>query len=316
MNKKINYGIVATVLANILATPVTWAWGPERATFTMEKPATYPIFNSITDNPTIGDERDFVRVGEINADVTELRNEVKVTPGKKYLVYVYYHNNASATFNTAEQNRSGVAFETKMSSTFAETVTPEKRGKITATIMANNSEPGAVWDEAYLVVDEGEVQLKYVDGSAKIYNDWGTNRETLSTKLFTEEGTYLGLNALDGVILGCEEYHGVVTYQLLAESKDVPAEPEEPTEPEPEPEPEPEKTCATNPEMEGCQELPNTGPLEIVLAIIIILGIGGGGYYWYRTRKTLKETTAMTMGKVDGGDSSDGSSQKPDNMVE
>ena len=26
----------------------------------MEKPATYPTFNSITNNPTIGDERDFV----------------------------------------------------------------------------------------------------------------------------------------------------------------------------------------------------------------------------------------------------------------
>ena len=33
------------------------AWGPERATFTMDNPATYPTFNSITDNPHISDER-------------------------------------------------------------------------------------------------------------------------------------------------------------------------------------------------------------------------------------------------------------------
>ena len=298
MNIKVKYGAIAMGFLNAMAVSPALAWGPERTTFTMAEPATYPTFNSITDNPTIGDERDFVRVGEIDAEVTELKNEVKVEAGKKYLVYVYYHNNASATFNTAEQNRSGVAFETKMAATFDREVTPEKKGKVTATVMANNSNPGAVWDEAYMTIDEGAVTLKYVEGSAKIYNDWETNGSVLSTKLFTEEGTYLGLNALDGVILGCEEYHGVVAYQLLAEAKEVPVTPEEP-----------EKTCATNPEMEGCQELPNTGPLEIVLAIIIILGIGGGGYYWYRTRKTLKETTAITMGD-------EGSSQKPDNMVE
>ena len=300
--KKVKYGAIAMGLLNALTVSSALAWGPERTTFTMAEPATYPTFNSITDNPTIGDERDFVRVGEIDPEVTELKNEVKVEAGKKYLVYVYYHNNASATFNTAEQNRSGVAFETKMAATFDREVTPENRGKVTATVMANNSNPGAVWDEAYLTIDEGAVTLKYVDGSAKIYNDWGTNGSVLSTNLFTEEGTYLGLNALDGVILGCEEYHGVVTYQLLAEAKEVPVTPEGP-----------EKTCVTNPEMEGCQELPNTGPLEIVFAIIIVLGIGGGGYYWYRTRKTLKETTAMTMGE---GDSGEGASQKPDNMVE
>ena len=49
-----------------------------------------------------------------------------------------------------------------------------------------------------------------------------------------------------------------------------------------------QKTCATDPEMEGCKELPNTGPAEIVIAIVIILGIIGGGYYFYHTKKTLK----------------------------
>ena len=62
------------------------AWGPERATFTMEAPATYPVFNSITNNPTIGDERDFVRVGQINADVTDLKNEKEIVPCRHYLV--------------------------------------------------------------------------------------------------------------------------------------------------------------------------------------------------------------------------------------
>ena len=75
--KKIN-NIKTISLATALGLSLTGfisasAWGPERATFTMENPASYPTFNSITDNPTIGDERDFVRVGEINADVTDLK---------------------------------------------------------------------------------------------------------------------------------------------------------------------------------------------------------------------------------------------------
>ena len=51
----------------------------------------------------------------------------------------------------------------------------------------------------------------------------------------------------------------------------------------------PEKNCITNPEMPGCQELPNTGPVEIIMAIVIIIGIGGGGYYLYRTQKNPQD---------------------------
>ena len=86
-----------------------------------------------------------------------------------------------------------------------------------------------------------------------------------------------------------------------------------------------EQNCKTNPEMEGCQQLPNTGPLEIILAIIVIAGIGGGGYYLYRTRKTLKTAESVAKGEEakhkdtpeeHKGTPEDPSSQKPDNMVQ
>ena len=67
--------------------------------------------------------------------------------------------------------------------------------------------------------------------------------------------------------------------------------------------------------MPGCQELPNTGPLEIVLAIVIITGIGGGGYYLYRTQRTLKTVEDAVSGKDAAKDNTDTSSQKPDNMI-
>lgn len=49
-----------------------------------------------------------------------------------------------------------------------------------------------------------------------------------------------------------------------------------------------EETCATNPNLEGCQRIPSTGPLEIVMAVIVVLGIAAGGFYLYRTKHTLK----------------------------
>lgn len=193
-----------------------WGWGPERTTFTMEEPATYPIFNSITDNPTIGDERDFVRIGEINSDKTELGNEVEVVSGKQYLVYIYFHNNASSIYNDSEHENSGVAMATHISSTFSPVITAKEMGGVSATITAENTDPKSVWDGAYMTTSADRIELHYVEGSAKIYNDWEANGSVMPSGLFSEEGTLLGLNELDGVIPGCEEYHGVVSYVLEA----------------------------------------------------------------------------------------------------
>lgn len=439
----------ASILGLSLSTIASvFAWGPEnRPTFTMEEPATYPTFNSITNNPTIGDERDFVRVGEIDAEVTDLKNEVEVVPGRQYLVYIYFHNNASSTYNDSAHDHSGVAIRTRMANSFSTVLTPENKGTITSVITADNANPADVWDEAYMTTTTKKVLMHYVPGSAKIYNDWKTNGNTMSTDLFTQEGTLLGLNSLNGVIPGCEEYHGIVTYVLQAEelggtidktvstdgnnysesakvkpgdevyfklaivntgdieltnavvrdslpegltlvpgsvelrandsttpdvlsddisgagynlgtigtgntvyityratvggdfdcegtellnnaeliydsdtdsgdsSKDsasvnvVRADCEEPETPpldncETNPGKEgcqAEKTCLTNPEMEGCQQLPNTGPVEIIMAIVVVIGIVGGGYYLYRTQKVLKTVEDDVIGKPTSG---------------
>lgn len=434
--------IVLTFLAaSLVSAAGASAWGPDRATFTMEKPATYPTFNSITNNPTIGDERDFVRVGQINADVTQLTNETEVVPGHQYLVYIYFHNNASSTYNDSAHNHSGVAVATKMASSFSTVLTPSEKAKITATITANNSNPGSVWDEAYMTTTYPKVLLHYVSGSAKIYNDWKMNGAIMPSSLFTEGGTLLGLNELNGVIPGCEEYHGVVTYVLQADElkgtidKEVSADgvnystsvdatpgsevffrltvknagdvaltnatvidnmPEKLTlvpgsvqfsannsgtweslsdnitvdgynfgtigtgnfinivykakvsedvdcnglslvnvasltydseskfgdndnsstavnvkrddceEPKPEdcttnpalPGCNPED-CTTNPNLPGCDvpsEIPKTGPLEITMAVLVVLGLGASGFYFYRTRRTLKTVKDVVSG--------------------
>lgn len=212
--KKISVAVIS-ILAVLVTAHTTYAWGPERPTFTMEKPATYPTFNSITNNPTIGDERNFVRIAEKGVGAT-YSDEVKVVPGKEYEVYIYFHNNASATFNDLAHKRSGIALQTKLSTAFSALVAPDKQGLVTAAITSTNANPKRVWDEARMVSDQS-VKMRYKTGSAKIYSDWGASGSVLATSLFSEGGTYVGLNRLDGVIPGCEEYHGVVVYTLVAE---------------------------------------------------------------------------------------------------
>ena len=428
--------LTAVVGINFITAPAQ-AWGPERQTFTMNNPASYPTFNSITDNPTIGDERDFVRIGELhsagdtNPIPTTLSNTTEIIPGHQYLVYIYVHNNASATYNDKAHNNVGVALQTHLSTAFSTIVTPSKPGTVSATVTASNATPESVWDEASMTTTYDKVLLSYLTGSAKIYNDWGLNGSVMPNALFTEAGSPLGLNALNGVIPGCEEYHVIVSYVLEAKelsgtidktvskdgtnfAKNIQTNPGDEVTfkliiknagdvaltnatikdliPEglslipgttklmandsgtwdtlsdnivgtgfnlgtigtgntivitykatvkgeydcngadltnsatliydsevatgdassdfaivnvkkadcnPVPE-----TCETNPNLDGCNlpntptELPNTGPVEIIMAIVIVLGILGGGFYFFRTQRTLNRVKKGVSGKT------------------
>ena len=54
--------------------------------------------------------------------------------------------------------------------------------------------------------------------------------------------------------------------------------------------------------LDACQipdELPSTGPVEVVIAIVIIAGIGGAGYYFYRTNRSLKHVERGIFGGKD-----------------
>ena len=415
------------------------AWGPERATYTNEVPASYATFNSITDNVAVGDERNFVRVRELGKDET-YTDEVEVTPGHEYEVYIYYHNNATSNTNASGL---GVATNVRASSAYPTILNTSERGMISGIISwsyvtpedPNNAQTGTVWDEAYLTTQTDGVVLRYKTGTATIHNGGKINGSVLPTALFTEKGTPLGFNKLTGTLPGCAEYSGHITYTLVAEkvdssleklvsldgenwAKEVTAKPGDyvtykvkfnntgntnltnvifkdthddgltlragstkvfdvnnadgmviddiidlsgyntgdavPTalvqiiyqsqvgwgdtycnkalnntisvaynsadqkedsatvlvaceEPVPEldtceanpslPECQEEKNCKTNPEMEGCQQLPNTGPLGIVLAIVVVLAICGVGYYLYRTKRVLKKVEDKATGK-------------------
>ena len=212
-------------LSGLIITSTAFAWGPsERPTYTNQQPADYATFNSIVNNEAVGDERNFVRVKELGTD-DKYSDEVSVVPGKEYEVYLYYHNNAGTDMNASGV---GLALQTKAAATYPAKISKDAAGTLTGEItwkyITSKTDTvvhdGKVWDEATLKTDYDDVVLRYKLGSATIHNSGQSNGSVLSTNLFSEGGTYIGFNSLNGVVPGCAEYSGHITYTLVAEKID------------------------------------------------------------------------------------------------
>ena len=267
-------GLVALVVTPLIVSTPTMAWGPERPTYTNQSPADHATFNSITDNAAVGDERDFVRIEEKDSG-RPYSSEIILEAGKQYEVYIYYHNDASETYNDAAHNYAGVARDVRLSSTFPEALMANERQAVAGKITSSNASPAAVWDEAYVTAKEA-MTLHYVEGSAKIYNQWGVNGSTLATALFSTEGVPLGLDELNGVILGCGAYSGQIVYTIQTQPVDTPVVPGDPELPD---------------------ELPTTGPIEIALAVVVTVALVAGIVYWRKSSKAVKKATHSARGR-------------------
>ena len=211
--------LTAALLAAVIVPAALNAWGPsDRATFTWDKPATYITYNSMTNNPKQGDERDFFKIRDYtnNGQFTE---KLDLVPGREYEITAYYHNNASTTLNDANSNYAGVAKGAYMRVEMPEVIKTGQTGRMNAFIGASNAEPAQVWDEVYgNNKTAGDITLRYVPNSATIRNNGALNGSKIDlNKLAGANGTLLGYNSLDGVLNGCEQYSGFVTYRIVAD---------------------------------------------------------------------------------------------------
>lgn len=218
--KKLTYfvGGLSMALLSISFAGQVMAWGPERPTFTINSPATYPTFNSITDNPAYGDERNFLRLKEATAGDGAYSDETKIVPGKEYIAYVYFHNNASATFNDAAHNYSGLAKNTRLRVALPDQLLAGKRTGMTGYITANNAKPSSVYDDTYMTADS-DVALRYVPGTAIIASKGAVNGQKVADSVITD-GAPLGYSSLDGTLPGCHEFAGYVTLRFKAVAPD------------------------------------------------------------------------------------------------
>lgn len=196
--------LVAIVTAAIIVPATLYAWGPTRPTYTIERPADHVTFNSITNNPNIGDERNFVGIREATAP-NVWHDEIQVERGKEYVVRMYVHNNAAANLNKIAEN------------TTARFTLPTATGRsvqVDGSITASNASPQMVYDHATFKGAE-DFNVAYVPGSLKFENNvFGPNGTALPETIFDQRGALLGYDKLDGKIPGCFEYDGYVSFKV------------------------------------------------------------------------------------------------------
>lgn len=207
--------VITTFVSLMAITAVVSAYGPERTTFTQAHPATYVTFDSITDNPTYGDERNFFRIRDLTDNKTFEKDAVLV-PGKEYEVLVFYHNNASSSLNASGV---GVAHGAYARVEMPAVVPAHATGtKAEAFIGASNANPKQVFDYLTMQNRTGtDISLRYLPGTAVIHNKGATNGKKLGdTALFSDSGTPLGFNSLNGDLPGCDQYSGWITFTFKA----------------------------------------------------------------------------------------------------
>lgn len=196
--------IIAIIAAAIIVPAVVFAWGPTRDTYTIEKPADKITFNSITNNPNIDDERNFVGIREVGSTNVWYDN-MKVQEGKEYFVRMYVHNNAATSLNLVAEN---VTASVNLPTTTGKSI------QVTGYINSSNASPKEVYDHATFTGDKN-FNLAYVKSSLKYENNaFGPNGVALPESIFTSAGAKLGYDKLDGKIPGCFQYAGYVTFKV------------------------------------------------------------------------------------------------------
>lgn len=198
------FGMVAALMLASASVAVTFAWGPARDTFTMAHPADHVVFNSITDNPNYGDEREFVIVRDLTTGAS-YSDTANLVPGHEYKVQLYVHNNARTDLNASGK---GVAKDTTVRVVVPASVTGSDT--VDGFVKATNADPKEVWDTAELK-SANKVDLEFVSGSAHLSTH--AQQVSLPDSILTT-GVKVGDKDLSGDWRGCLEYAGVVTFKF------------------------------------------------------------------------------------------------------
>lgn len=220
--------LAGAIILGVLAPAVALAWGPsDRPTYTMQHAATKPVFDSITNNPVQGDERNFMQIREAGQPNSAYADSVSLKPSTEYVVYVYYHNDANRLLNGKDYTGKGVAHGAYVKTDFPDDVKDGQTGvNAEGYVGATNATPKQVFDEVTFSNHTGsDLSLSYVAGSATIHNKNATDGRSLSDSIATS-GAPIGWKTLDGTIPACSDYSGYVTLRYRtgpAAAKPTPA---------------------------------------------------------------------------------------------
>ncbi|MEP6710278.1 MAG: DUF11 domain-containing protein [Candidatus Saccharibacteria bacterium] len=196
--------VLAMIAAAVIVPAALLAYGPARPTYTIEHPADHVTFNSITNNPNIGDERNFVGIRETGTN-NLWSDDMTVEKGKEYTVRVYVHNNAASDLNKVAED---VTARINLPTNTAKSI------QVDGMISSSNATPKDVWDDAVFNSDK-DFNLAYTSGSLKFENNaFGAAGTAIPESVFTNTGALLGYDKLDGKIPGCFQYAGYLSFNV------------------------------------------------------------------------------------------------------
>ncbi len=202
--KKLIAALVTVAAIAGIGAGVMAGFGPDRATFTTENPAQYITFNSITNNPQIGDERAFA-AGALAGATSYSDPVLNAKNGDEVTVRAFVHNNAEAKLNLVAEN---VSIKVELPAGL------QQVHQVKTIVSATNSNPLNVFDTVDISsVDGDRTELEFVPGSARLQNDAFPNGTQLSDSIATT-GATLGYDQLNGRVPGCFEFAGYVTFKV------------------------------------------------------------------------------------------------------
>lgn len=259
----------AAVAAITLAMPIAAmaASGPSRISYycgsitNICQGADHVQFNSFKNNPSYDqhDEYNFVTIRPAGGGAYS--DSATLVAGQEYEVRAYVHNNADRAMVGSDLNKYNA-----QNTTFKFVLPASVNGSADATgyVSASNANPGTVFDTVTLKSNSPvNVSLASQATWKNINGKGGANGATLGD---ITSGALLGYDSLNGVLPGCFDYSGYVTFKIKATAPTTPVTPVTPQQP---------------------TALPETGP-EAAAGLAGVAGTGLAGYAALAYRRSRK----------------------------
>ena len=207
-------GAVAAVALTAGAAALVTAWGDNgggRPSYTLEEINNGALgdtitLNSISDNPNIGDEKNFVGA-RLLSDTSRVwnANSIEAVDGETYVIRAYVHNNSPKEYDAVAQDVT-VGFD------IAEGTGTDV--EVQGIVSSSNATPTQYYDSVHFTSDVA-FHLEYVAGSALLENNGiGANGGVALPDAITSGGTLIGYEALDGQVPGCFQFANYVTIEV------------------------------------------------------------------------------------------------------
>lgn len=175
-------------------------WGPKRPTFTMKKPAPYPVLNSITNHDRHGDERNFLQCRDNGIWTTAIQAD----SGHVYQCYLWFDNAVAPNLDNG--NSAARLQNTRVS--IRQVKGSQGMPSLVGTLSANNSV--SVWSSCLFSANEpltityqrgtAHMQLLPYDNSPGLYLAEKYKGDTMVSGIATPSGALLGEKKLDGTV--------------------------------------------------------------------------------------------------------------------